>query len=100
MSSQSSASGWEHSRAALCGVCRSHLGKGCRAFKNFFTKIYAYEIHQSSQKTLQAKNLAFSWLVKRIFAKNLRVNDKKQQKQHLKSSYKAKNAQFVAHFSK
>ena len=53
-----------------CVACAAVIWERvCRAFENFFTKIYAYKIHQSSQKTLQALNLAFLWLVKRIFAK-------------------------------
>lgn len=38
---------------------------------------------------MQAVNLAFSWLIKRIFAKICALMIKAQ-KQHLKSSYKAK----------
>lgn len=40
------------------------------------------------KKLLQAVNLAFSWLVKRIFAKICALMIKAQK--HLKSSYKAK----------
>lgn len=51
------------------------------------------------KKLLQAVNLAFSWLVKRFFCRNLRVNDKSA-KAALKKLLQGKNAQFVAHFSK
>lgn len=60
-----------------CVACAAVIWEGvCRAFENFFTKIYAYKIHQSLQKTFASCEFSVFVAYQNEFLQNLRVNDK------------------------
>lgn len=72
-----------------CVACAAVIWERvCRAFENFFTKIYAYKIHQSLQKNFASHNFSVFVAYQANFCKICALMIKAQK--HLKSSYKAK----------